>query len=851
MFRKALRAVKLMHKRANLEQQIILLGQCLKQEVYPRSVCHLRLPTDLVNDTNLQSNIKRLLTNKLRRVVYSRKAACIREEADIIDSLRNHVHPQSFASILEVAQSEYTKQSIFHRTRCQHKFGGLILKAKRHYSSTQSVGQPNTVESAPVRIHPDACGSSDDPLYTNLTDAQLSEEEKNLLSKGPNFSLSERNKDKVIMDMMAGFQKMVHDIRWHCHHTAMAETHQHLNLNQHNKVEYPQVSSRKEISLPPLIPEVEDVIKETHHKYLNILKTIESRRLSSNLRPEERRAFSSLKSKGFKIVPSDKGGDLCVINQGEYDKAITEHLVSKPIYRRVTVSKISVLEDRVNEVWKNVCLRNKIPGKIKNMYASSCSNFACIQAVIKTHKSSRDSILIRPIINSVGSPGHNLSLFLQKILQPLISDVHCSSENILDSIKSLDKEILRIQRYPISLDVENMFHDIPREVAIEKLSLKLNSAQIDLCSIADKDLITLVSVCIGCNHFKHLGQVYFQSKGLPMGNRLSGVLAEVFMESMERETYATLNICPPAYRYVDDLLIFTKGEDEANLVNDGFNNNRYGIKFTMELPVEGEIPYLDFKVSISEEGLAWFDFYRKPSRKEVFLNASTSLPEQTINAVVKGELNRIDKRCSDRSRLIKHTQDYRKRLMRNGHNPVNIRRMTKAGTDSVLRENKKQEQTFFLNIPYVSNEVEHKIRKAIKGLGVRVHIAHKGLKMKHALKMRSMNGEKCALKNCLLNSNLCMIRGAIYEIKCGQCGAAYIGSSWRYLHTRYREHLTQKASPIYNHNIKCKGQLSLAVLATEGNIQNMRIKEAIYIKKRKPTLNVKDDLFKSHVLFDF
>jgi hypothetical protein len=116
-------------------------------------------------------------------------------------------------------------------------------------------------------------------------------------------------------------------------------------------------------------------------------------KLRCNLRPDERRAFLTLKEKGLKVVPSDKGGDLCVVRELDYDKALNDHLVNSEIYRRVTIRKIDKIEEKVNSVWRNVCSRNKIPRRIQNMYMSTCCNFASINAVVKTHKSSNESNL--------------------------------------------------------------------------------------------------------------------------------------------------------------------------------------------------------------------------------------------------------------------------------------------------------------------------------------------------------------------------------------------------------------------------------------------------------------------------
>jgi hypothetical protein len=119
--------------------------------------------------------------------------------------------------------------------------------------------------------------------------------------------------------------------------------------------------------------------------------------------------LGNLSSKCPVILTKNKGGDLCVVKEVEYQKALSEHLDSSHMYRRVLLIKVNKIEQRVNEAWHRVCEQNKIPRKIENMYKSTSSNFASIHASIKTHKSTSQSLVIRPIINSIGSPGYYLS----------------------------------------------------------------------------------------------------------------------------------------------------------------------------------------------------------------------------------------------------------------------------------------------------------------------------------------------------------------------------------------------------------------------------------------------------------
>jgi hypothetical protein len=679
---------------------------------------------------------------------------------------------------------------------------------------------------------------------------ELTADEMSLLAKGPKFSVAEVNKQKVILEMKTGFQKLAHDLRWHFG-SQMAVTSQTAQCSGSlandiwaDNRNFPLVSDRKEIILPPLIPVIETVLRTSYNKYLNALKFVEMHRFTSNINPVERNAIRAIKDKGLLAVPSDKGGDLCIIKKVDYDLAISKHIDESPIYRRVSRFDVGKLDAKINEIWFNVCSLNKVPNKVKNMYASTCSSFASVHAVVKTHKSSLGNVVIRPIINSIGSPGYNLSRFLQQIIQPLVNVK--SSELIMENIKNLESSLLSERRYPFSLDVDSMFHNIPRAQSINLLSQKLMERGLQT-PIPHSDIVRLISVCLSCNHFVFSNNIFYQKDGLPMGNRLSGILADIFIQKVVDELTCAMLPVPILYRYVDDLLVFGRDESDARTTLESFNSNCYGIKFSLELPVDGSLPYLDFSVKVSPEGEPCFSFFKKPMRKDVFLNASSAFPKKSVENVVRSEVERIVGRCSDPLVAEHHKNNFINVLEKNGHKPQLVRSWLNKPVRRP-KENTSNEK-FFLSIPFVNEETDRKIRNSLAPLGVNVIIAHKGKKLKNQLG-DSRCEQKCSMANCKLNNQLCMRKGVVYLLQCPICMANYIGSSWRHLHTRYKEHLTHKSSAVYAHNQTCIGTMSVSVLASDVNIQRMRVKEALLIKQIKPSLNTKDDLFGAHILFD-
>jgi hypothetical protein len=148
--------------------------------------------------------------------------------------------------------------------------------------------------------------SATNPMYTNLSNVQLTTEEEQLFSKCPNFSVKMHNNNEILEQMKGGFQKLAHDIRWHLHSLRFRES-----LNLSSTIKFPLNCDKKEIKLHFLIPAVENIIRSCRNKYLNVMNVIKKRRIQPNLTFNERRAMRSIAEKQLLVAPSDKGGSLC------------------------------------------------------------------------------------------------------------------------------------------------------------------------------------------------------------------------------------------------------------------------------------------------------------------------------------------------------------------------------------------------------------------------------------------------------------------------------------------------------------------------------------------------------------
>ena len=124
----------------------------------------------------------------------------------------------------------------------------------------------------------------------------------------------------------------------------------------------------------------------------------------------------------------------------------------------------------------------------------------------------------------------------------------------------------------------------------------------------------------------------------------------------------------------------------------------------------------------------------------------------------------------------------------------------------------------------------------------------------HLVKSR-MYDNKCETGSCPVcveNEGTCKIKGAVYKITCTSCASFYVGETGRPLLTRFKEHLADiqhndnRTRPWSLHmRLKHAGTavpVNLSVLCVERNLRRRKIKEAIYIEKLKPDVNVREEM---------
>jgi hypothetical protein len=479
------------------------------------------------------------------------------------------------------------------------------------------------------------------------------------------------------------------------------------------------------------------------------------------------------------------------------------------------------------------------------MYTSTGTSIASFKGLIKTHKGVAD-LVVRPVVNCIGSPTYKLSWLMQRVLQHAIpkSDFSKhSSSDITDHLKQHRGGQHMNYNYPFSLAVANMYTSIPTGDATDLLCQKLASINFNYNGIQATEIRALLRIILDSSFFQFEGSFYKQTHGLPMGSKISGLLADVFMSSIEQQLVQQLSLLF-YYRYVDDCLIVTTSKEEAETIFIAFNSANQHIKYEIEHPKEdGELSLLDFSVSLNGD-FPRFRPYTKAIKSDLFLSGQSAIPTHLKQNVIINEWRRIKSMCSGIEDKRIQRKAFIEKLRINGH-----QRIPHLSISDRLSSSQRTNDTdiFYLSIPFVDDMTDHLVRKAVSKLGHNVRISHNSttlgqmLQPKKSFSTAPTRDGKCNLPRCKVNSEVCYKSMVVYQAKCAKCLSTYIGSTKKFLHLRIKEHFSQRESSIFQHNASCQGQWSFNIRHSCRSLQSLRWAEAIIICQEKPRLNRKEE----------
>lgn len=229
--------------------------------------------------------------------------------------------------------------------------------------------------------------------------------------------------------------------------------------------------------------------------------------------------------------------------------------------------------------------------------------------------------------------------------------------------------------------------------------------------------------------------------------------------------------------------------------------------------------------------------YRKPTNTNVILNFHAICPWVWKIGLINCFLNRAFVVCSNWSLFHTEVSKLKEILYHNGY-PSRIleecvyKFLNKKLSSEVDNQDKDDDSKYMITIPFIGHpslNFKRSLTKHFRGINKKCIIVFKTFKVSNYFSLKD-------------KTPMTLKANVIYSFE-GSCdkNQTYIGKTKRHLATRVKEHLSDK-SAIYEHITHCidcrtANITNFSVIDSGYTDFEIKIKEALYIKKLKPVLN--------------
>lgn len=463
------------------------------------------------------------------------------------------------------------------------------------------------------------------------------------------------------------------------------------------------------------------------------------------------------------VTKADKSNAVVILNKDDYVSKMNDLLSDDTTYSKLRSNPL----ERVNSSF-NKSLKQLLKGQdhlIKKCTSISPS-LPYMYGLIKTHKPGNPP---RPIISSAGSVTYKLSQWLVSLLSPLVGNIyHSNVKNNVDLVDKLNSLDINYDFKLVSFDVTSLFTKVPVDDLLVFLSEVLDDLDLP---VSNTVFIDLIKLCIKDCKFTFNGGYYCQKFGMAMGNPLSPVLSNLYMEFFENKLLA--NILPSNviwFRYVDDVLCLWPVSEDLDCFLPRLNSLAPSIKFTVEVENDCKLPFLDCLIHRVEKRFL-FSIYRKPTHVCSYIHFYSAHHDKVKLSVFSSMFLRALRICSPQ-----FIDDEFKTIYDIGV----MLKYPKAFLDKSLNVAKK---SFYRPERLPAFDVKNMLVLPYNS---------KFIQVPHLLKFFNVNvafSNNCTIKKLLIKNSPDQVEhSCVYKIPCKDCDKFYIGQTGKDLPTRIKQH---------------------------------------------------------------
>ena len=713
--------IRLTTKLERTKQTINFISVCLRERLVPTFV-RVDVGSRLTHH-QLQGLHRTMLQNELHKQ-YNTLDKVSRERYITYQNICALYHYLEMIEIFDKAREVVDARTRDGERSKNNKLMRLRRDRQRNEDIIQAGG--STVSETPGHVFADN--------FTNLTNVSFTTAELHLLGKGLKYAPQSTDRDlyrtAIEMDVAIKGHSFHSEVRCDCF--------EFLRKERRNLQQYPDHSHNTEEQ--------------------NTLRHIKKK----------------LEEENIDILKADKNAGLVAMHRNEYIQKMTafiqensfEELNRSPLYRMTTTTR-QLIKNKGETLKKfnsrQLPLIDKKLG-LPNMYG-----------LVKLHKVDKP---MRPIVTFFNTPTNRISKIMANFLSmhaPTPQYTIKNSTDLTERLRIVSTEGIRL----VSFDVSSLYTNTPVPYTLDILRDRLSFS--DLSDNDCEEAIEILQHILDNNYFSFNEKHYIMKNGLPMGAPISCILADTFMDHVEKEH--VLSDTNPYrqqignwYRYVDDVLCLWRGSlDELQDFGTYLNGILPSLNFTTELEQNQRINFLDLTIDRSAPVFK-FAIYRKPTTCSALIPADSCHFIGHKMAAFRSMVQRMLRIPLDSEEKMSETQTIVKLARLNGYREEVVRKIIheeERKLHPLYTRPPRPEDTSWRSFSYFHHDVA-RITRPMRRWNI-------GCAFKTEHTVYSL------IKRNLSNDNG-LRRSGVYKIKCDDCEAFYLGETGRDVRTRVMEH---------------------------------------------------------------
>ncbi len=416
--------------------------------------------------------------------------------------------------------------------------------------------------------------------------------------------------------------------------------------------------------------------------------------LLPNLTKNEYKALKELAADNSLVIKNaDKGSGIVVEDVQKYIQDGLDHLSDTDIYEEVPSDPTKQLTTAINTFIQKLYNQGIIDNTTKEYLSFNEQNPPRTQQLYFLKKIHKNPIAVRPIVSGCGGPTEKISQLVDLHLQPYVSKVNSYIKDSGHIINLIEKLKIPPNCILTTIDVKALYLNIPHKEGIQAVLNRLyhNNRDSNEVPIPPESMRDLINIVLTKNYFQFADKMYHQIQGTAMGTKMAPAYANLFMAELEEQLLRPYPIQPITWRrYIDDVLCIWPGsETELTDFINYINSKHPSIKFTYEHS-HNTIDFLDLTIYKGERykqhGILDIKPFFKKTNKFQYLEYSSAHPKKTFKSLIKGELTRLLRACSDKQEYLNVQQKIYKAFKDRGYPPSLIKNVQA----SVPYENRPQ-----------------------------------------------------------------------------------------------------------------------------------------------------------------